>query len=99
MRRPSPAGRAASAAGGPDGDRSPPCAVWGETTYHEDVENYWVALLWSIIPTIVVTGMFFFILRAIIRADRTERKTYAKIEAEERAKRGLPPVAEPSTER
>jgi hypothetical protein len=63
------------------------------------VENYWVALLWSIIPTIVVTGLFFYILRAIIRADRTERKAYAKIEAEERAKRGLPPVAAPTTER
>jgi len=26
----------------------------------------------------------------MLRADRTERKVYAKIEAEERAKRGLP---------
>ncbi len=36
--------------------------------------------------------MFFFILRNVIRMDRTERKAYARIEAEERAKRGLPPV-------
>ncbi|MEN2738484.1 hypothetical protein ABCS02_11885 [Microbacterium sp. X-17] len=60
------------------------------------MENYWVALLWSIIPTIVVTGMFFFILRSIVRADRTERKAYAKVEAEERVKRGMPPVAAPT---
>lgn len=69
------------------------------TTYHEGVENYWVALVWSIIPTIVVTVVFFFILRSIIRADRTERRVYAQIEAEERAKRGLPPVADAQAER
>jgi hypothetical protein len=63
------------------------------------VENYWVALLWSIIPTLVVTGLFFYILRSIIRADRTERRVYARIEAEERAKRGLPPVEEQPAER
>jgi hypothetical protein len=40
-----------------------------------------------------VSLIFFFVLRSIIRADRTERRVYAKIEAEERAKRGLPPVA------
>ena len=35
--------------------------------------------------------IFFFVLRGILRADRTERREYARIEAEERAKRGLPP--------
>lgn len=53
----------------------------------------WVAMLWAILPTLVVSVVFFFILRNVIRIDRTERKVYARIEAEERAKRGLPPVA------
>lgn len=50
----------------------------------------WAAVLWAILPTIVVSATFFFILRGVIRIDRTERKVYARIEAEERAKRGLP---------
>ncbi len=57
------------------------------------MENIWVAALWAILPTIVVSGLFVYILRSIIRADRNERREYARIEGEERAKRGLPPVA------
>ncbi len=57
------------------------------------MESTWVAMLWAILPTIVVSVVFFFILRNVIRMDRTERKVYSRIEAEERAKRGLPPVA------
>lgn len=56
------------------------------------MENFWVAALWSILPTIVVTIAFFYIIRSVIRMDRTERRVYARIEAEERAKRGLAPV-------
>lgn len=59
----------------------------------ERMDNTWVAMLWAILPTIVVSVVFFFILRNVIRMDRTERKVYSRIEAEERAKRGLPPVA------
>lgn len=55
--------------------------------------DYWSAVVWSIAPTLIVCALFFFILRSVVRADRTERKVHAKIEAEERAKRGLPPVA------
>ncbi|MET0734522.1 MAG: hypothetical protein ABWY55_02625 [Microbacterium sp.] len=58
------------------------------------MENYWVAVLWSLLPTVVVSAIFFFILRSVIRADRTERREYARIDAEERAKRGLPPRAD-----
>jgi hypothetical protein len=54
------------------------------------VENYWVAVFWSLLPTVVVSAVFFYVLRSILRADRVERRTYARIEAEERAKRGLP---------
>jgi hypothetical protein len=58
--------------------------------------DYWVAVLWTLLPTVLVSLIFFFVLRSIIRSDRTERRVYAKMEAEERAKRGLPPKAAPS---
>jgi hypothetical protein len=37
-------------------------------------------------PTICVGLIFWFAMRAILRSDRTERKAFARIEAEERAK-------------
>lgn len=55
------------------------------------MEDFWLAVTWSLLPTIVVAGVFFFVLRSVVRADRNERKSYARIEAQERAKRGLPP--------
>lgn len=61
------------------------------TAYHGVMENFWLAAAWSIIPTIGVSVVFFFVLRGILRFDRTERKVHARIEAEERAARGLPP--------
>jgi len=54
--------------------------------------DIWSAVLWPALPTLIVSVTFFFILRNVVRIDRTERKVYARIEAEERAKRGLPPV-------
>ncbi len=61
--------------------------------YPGGVDAYWTAVIWSLLPTIAVSVVFFFILRSILRMDRTERKAYAKVDAEERAKRGLPPAA------
>lgn len=60
--------------------------------------DYWVAVFWTLLPTVLVSVLFYFILRSILRADRTERRVYARMEAEERAKRGLPP-ASAATER
>ncbi|WP_298040464.1 hypothetical protein [uncultured Microbacterium sp.] len=57
------------------------------------MDNIWLASAWALLPTIGVSIVFFFILRGIIRSDRTERRARARIEAEERAARGLPPVA------
>ena len=54
------------------------------------MDDYWVAVVWTLLPTIVVSALFFFILRSVIFADRNERRQYARIEAQERAKRGLP---------
>ena len=40
----------------------------------------------SLIPPLLVGGIFWVIMRSILRADATERKVYAEIEAAERAK-------------
>jgi hypothetical protein len=53
---------------------------WGR--YHYRVMNDVVAG--------IVGLLIWMIMRAIIRADRTERKVYSRMEAEERARRGLP---------
>ncbi|MGK9146075.1 hypothetical protein KXS11_00410 [Plantibacter flavus] len=54
------------------------------------MEDYWLNALWSLLPTVVVGAIFWIVMRAILRSDRNERATYAKIEAEERARLGLP---------
>lgn len=64
-----------------------------QSAYHGPVENFWVAAAWSLLPTLGVSAVFFFVVRGILRFDRTERKVHAQIEAEERAARGLPPRA------
>jgi len=61
--------------------------------YPWSMDDYWTAVVWTLLPTVVVSTIFFFVLRSVIRADRNERREYARIEAQERAKRGLPPVA------
>ncbi|TFD54416.1 hypothetical protein E3T55_02965 [Cryobacterium frigoriphilum] len=53
------------------------------------VENFWANAAWSVIPTILLGLTFWYVLRSIIHADRNERKVYAQIEAEERARLGL----------
>jgi flagellar biosynthesis/type III secretory pathway M-ring protein FliF/YscJ len=49
-------------------------------------QEFWTNAIYSVTPTILVGLIFWFVLRAIIRADRTERSAYAKIEAEERSR-------------
>ncbi len=48
--------------------------------------EFWANAFYSLTPTILVGLVFWFIMRAILRADRVERTAYSKIEAEERAK-------------
>lgn len=50
------------------------------------IENFWANAAYSVIPTILVGLIFWLVMRSIVRADRTERNVYAKIEAEERAR-------------
>jgi flagellar biosynthesis/type III secretory pathway M-ring protein FliF/YscJ len=59
------------------------------------VEGFW-AVVWALAPTICVGLLFWFVMRAIIRADRTEREAQARIEAEE-LERAVP--ADPATPR
>jgi len=51
------------------------------------LENWWLNALWSVTPTVLLGLAFWFIIRAIVRSDRAERRAYAKVEAEERARR------------
>ena len=46
----------------------------------------WNEGLWALVPTICVLALFWFVMRAIIRSDRTERAAQARIEAEEDAR-------------
>lgn len=50
------------------------------------LQDFWANAIYSVVPTILVGLIFWLVLRSIIHADRTERKVYAEIEAEERAK-------------
>lgn len=55
------------------------------------MDQYWVTALLTIAPTAIIATIFFWILRNVLKFDRTERRVYAKIEAEERSKRGMAP--------
>ena len=57
------------------------------------MDNFWINALWSLTPTVLLGGLFWLIIRSIVRSDRTEREARVRIEAEERAKRGLPSVS------
>jgi hypothetical protein len=46
----------------------------------------WGGIIFALAPTISLGLIFWFVMRSILHADRTERKEYARIEAEERAK-------------
>jgi hypothetical protein len=48
--------------------------------------DLWGGIIWSVVPTVVVGLIFWFVMRMVVRADRDERKAYSRIEAEERAR-------------
>lgn len=62
-------------------------------------EEVWANALFSLLPTIAILAVFWFILRMLVRGDRTARRVYDRIEAEEREKAGLPPKEQPATRR
>lgn len=51
-----------------------------------DLQILWDALL-ALVPPTLVGGLFYVIMRGILRADSKERKVYAQMEAEMRAAR------------
>ncbi|MGL4340644.1 MAG: hypothetical protein ACRCSP_09545 [Rhodoglobus sp.] len=57
-------------------------------------QEFWSNAIFSVTPTILVGLIFWFVLRAILRADSAERKAYAQIEAQERVKLGGPTLPE-----
>ncbi|MES1212020.1 MAG: hypothetical protein ABUT11_00585 [Leifsonia sp.] len=57
--------------------------------------DFWGGIAWALAPTIVIGLLFWFIMRSVIRSDRNERASYAKIEAEERARFAAHNPAEP----
>ena len=50
------------------------------------MDDFWVNAIWSLAPTVLIGLVFWFVMRSVLRADRSERDAYARIEAEERAK-------------
>lgn len=54
--------------------------------------------LWSVTPTVLIGGLFWIVLRYTINADRTERRTAARIEREERERLGLTTDSEATAE-
>lgn len=47
--------------------------------------DFWLNAIWSLAPSIGIGVMFWLVIRAVIRADRGERKAYARMEAKMRA--------------
>ena len=57
------------------------------------MDNWWVNALWSITPTVLIGIFFALVLRFILRADRTERRIYKEMEAEELFFFRIPPTS------
>jgi hypothetical protein len=51
-----------------------------------DLQVLWDALL-ALVPPVFVGGIFWVMMRGILRADSTERKVYQEMEAQIRAER------------
>jgi len=48
------------------------------------LEDFWANAIFSVTPTIIVGLIFWFLMRAIIRSDRSERSAFTDIDAQER---------------
>ncbi|MCE7483655.1 hypothetical protein [Microbacterium profundi] len=63
-----------------------------------NLDDYWQNAIWSIVPSIGVAAVFWFVLRGIIRADRDERKAHARIEQKLRTERDAARAKPPGEE-
>ncbi|WP_168197112.1 hypothetical protein [Agromyces laixinhei] len=50
------------------------------------MDDFWANAIWSLAPTVLIGLIFWFVMRAVIHADRNERRAYSRVETEERAK-------------
>ncbi|MEP6843570.1 MAG: hypothetical protein ABJA11_08610 [Pseudolysinimonas sp.] len=57
--------------------------------------DFWGGIIWALAPTVVIGLLFWFIMRSVVRSDRNERASYAKVEAEERARFAANSAREP----
>lgn len=55
------------------------------------IEDFWGNAIFSVTPTILIGLIFWFAMRAILRADRNERNSLAQYEQEERDRRSRTP--------
>ncbi|PTW91130.1 hypothetical protein C8A06_0845 [Microbacteriaceae bacterium MWH-Ta3] len=55
------------------------------------IEDFWANAIFSVTPTILIGLIFWFAMRAILRADRNERSSLARYEQEERERRNSTP--------
>lgn len=53
-------------------------------------QEFWSNAIYSVTPTILIGLIFWFVIRAIVKADGNERAARSRIEAEERAKIAVP---------
>lgn len=54
------------------------------------MDSLWDSWIFALLPTILVGLIFWVVMRSIVHADRTERRVYATIEAQERERLGQP---------
>lgn len=62
------------------------------------MDNFWVAALWSITPTVLVGLLFWWILRVIVRSDRRERAAYEEMDLQERERANAEHIREPRSD-
>ena len=52
-----------------------------------NLDDFWANAIWSLAPSIGIGLMFWLVIRAVVHADRGERKAYARMEQKLRAER------------
>ncbi|MFK4729507.1 hypothetical protein ROT00_07460 [Agromyces mediolanus] len=52
-----------------------------------NLDDFWANAIWSLAPSIGIGLIFWFVIRAVVRADRGERKAYARMEQKLRTER------------
>jgi flagellar biosynthesis/type III secretory pathway M-ring protein FliF/YscJ len=59
---------------------------WWRRILWDVPQDFWGNALFSVTPTILVGLLFWFVMRAVVRSDRSEREAFSKAESSERAR-------------